>query len=416
MTRSLAPAHPAWLQGLRCLGTGGAAWLRAFSTRPRFLALAAFLFAGDLKADPRLAWIPVDLTLLAGALVSGILGARWRRGARLPSRAGAALVGLWFLSFAPGLFQAVGSPYGIQKVATLYTFTLLSAVAPMLLLERDRDAEKILNAMAWFCLAITLSGLLGGARDTQEAQRLQAFGAGTISLGRATGLLFTYAALTLAVAVPWPGLTFGIMVLAGVTALFSGSRGPILAALAVVALVFGAGRARLARNLSRLLGAGSLFLVLLAASLSLAPKGSLRRVEAFFHGQYGASEQDRMNALEACWDRVGDAPWGIGWAGFATQIDPERGVPRQYPHNLLAEVTLEAGWVCGAVTLLVLGAAVGAAWSVSARPGGRLVFAGTVFYLINAMVSGDVNDNRPLFMFIGCALALPSLPGAEEAP
>ncbi len=252
----------------------------------------------------------MDLTLLAGTLVSGILGTRWLRGARLPSRAGAALVGLWFLSFAPGLFQAAGSPYGIQKIATIYTFTLLSAVAPMVLLEQDRDAEKILNAMACFCLAITLSGLLGGARDTPEAQRLQAFGAGTISLGRATGLLSTYAALTLAGAVPWPGLTFGIMVLAGVTALFSGSRGPILAALAVVALVFGAGRARLAGNLPRLLAAGGLFLFLLAASLSLAPKGSLRRVQAFFHGQYGASEQYRMNALEACWDRVGDAPWG----------------------------------------------------------------------------------------------------------
>jgi hypothetical protein len=47
-----------------------------------------------------------------------------------------------------------------------------------------------------------------------------------------------------------------------------------------------------------------------------------------------------------------------------------------------------------------------AGWSRSWLPGGRVVFAGTVFYLINAMVSGDLNDNRPLFMFVGSALML----------
>jgi hypothetical protein len=37
---------------------------------------------------------------------------------------------------------------------------------------------------------------------------------------------------------------------------------------------------------------------------------------------------------------------------------------------------------------------------------GRIAFSGLLFYLVNAMVSGDVNDNRPLFMFISSALAL----------
>ena len=379
-------------------------WLRAYATRPRFLALAAFLFAGDLKADPRLAWFPVDLTLLTGALLTGVLAVRFLRGARLRSLDGPALVLFWFLTFVPGLFQAVDSPYGFQKIATIFTFTLLSALAPLFLVDDDGDLIRLMNALACFCLAITCGGLFG---STPETERLQAFGAGTISLGRATGLLFTYAAIALAGDSPLPGLTFGILGLAGVTALFSGSRGPILAALAVLALLFGAGRMRLGPRLARLAAAGGVFALVLAGSLSLAPKGSLARVEAFFHGQYGASETYRVSALHAAWELVGDAPWGIGWAGFATRVDPERGVGRQYPHNLLAEVTLESGWICGAVTLLVLLAAAGAAWSRTGTPGGRVVFAGTVFYLINAMVSGDLNDNRPLFMFVGCALTLP---------
>jgi hypothetical protein len=388
-----------------------AGWLRTFATRPRFLALAAFLFAGDLKADPRLAWLPVDFTLLTGAVLAGVLAVRYLRGARLRAGFPAALVGIWYLTFVPGLFQAVPTPYGLQKIATIFTFTLLSSLAPLLLLEEDGDLVRTASAMGIFALAITLSGLLGGAQGVEGVERLQAFGAGTIALGRASGFLATCAAVALAGEAPLPGLTFGILALAGITAVFSGSRGPLLAAVVAVALAVGAGRARTGRGLVRLALAGTLFLAVAGSALSLAPRGSLRRVEAFLHGEYGSSEAYRVSALRAAWERVGDHPWGAGWAGFAVLVDPERGVGRQYPHNLLAEVTLESGWICGATTLVVLGAALVSAWSASGRPGGRVALAGTAFYVINALVSGDLNDNRPMFMFLSAALVLPALPG-----
>jgi len=194
-----------------------------------------------------------------------------------------------------------------------------------------------------------------------------------------------------------------VLALAGATALFAGSRGPILAALAVLVPLAGTGAWSGVRRVG-LAGTAVLLAVVLAGSLSLAPAGSLRRVTAFFRGDYGASEAYRVQALQACWRLVPGAPWGLGWGGFATFVDPEHGVARQYPHNLLAEVTLEAGWLCGATTLVVLAAALAAAWSGTAAPGGRLVFAGLGFHLCNALVSGDLNDNRPLFLFIGCAL------------
>lgn len=402
---------PAWTRLARHLGAQGANWLRAFATRPRFLALAAFLFAGDLKADPRLAWLPIDLTLLTGAVLCGVMAVRVLRGARLRAPGAAALVGAWYLTFVPGLFQAVPSPYGLQKIATIFSFTLLSSLAPWLLLEEDADLVRAASAMACFALAMTLGGLLGGGQALQPAQRLQAFGAGTIALGRAAGFLATFAALALAGETPLPALSFGILALAGVTALFSGSRGPLVAAVAALALAVFGGRARSRRALARLAAAAGVFLALLGSTLTLAPKGSLLRVEAFLRGEYGSSETYRINALRGAWDRIGDHPWGIGWAGFAVQVDPERGAGRQYPHNLLAEVTLESGWLCGAMTILVLGAALASGWGVSGRPGGRIAFAGTVFYLVNALVSGDLNDNRPLFMFLSSALALPALPG-----
>ena len=392
---------------------GLTAWLRAFSTRPRFLALAAFLFAGDLKADPRLAWLPVDLTLLTGALLSAVLVLRWARGARLRSPGLPALLGVWYLSFLPGLFQLAPSDYALQKVATIFTFTLLSSLAPLFLVEAPADLARLVHALAYFCLAITLGGLLGGAQAGPEVQRLQAFGAGTISLGRATGLLFLCAAAALGEDLPLPALSFGVMTLAGVAALFSGSRGPILAALGVLVLLFGLGRRPVRRGGMRLLGAGLLFLGVLGAALPLAPRGSLLRVERFLGGQVGSSETYRLNALHDSWNLVGEAPWGLGWGGFAVHVDPERGLGRQYPHNLLAEVTLESGWLCGGATLLVLVAAAVAAWSRTGQAGGRLVFAGLLFFAFNAMVSGDLNDNRPLFMFVSTAFLATAFPSGS---
>ena len=402
----------------------GRAWLAFWATRPRFLALAAFLFAGDLKADPRLAWVPVDLTLFTGAVLVAVLALRVARGVRPASVPALALLGVWWLTFLPGVAGAVDSPYAFQKVATLFTFSPLAALAPLWLLEEAGDLRRLVNALACFCLAITLAGLLGGP-GAGAPERLQAFGAGTISLGRASGLLFLLAALALEDG-PGLALTFGLLALAGITALFSGSRGPIVSALLVLGLLAVVGRRRRVarpglaapmqaapgsplpplRRALRRLGAAGAFAALVAASLSFAPAGSMRRLERFFHGEYGGSERYRVQALQRSWLLIPEAPAGLGWGRFATHVDPEKGLDRQYPHNLLLEVTLEGGWVCGAATLFILVTAAAAAWSRTAGAPGRIAFAGLLFYQINALVSGDVNDNRPLFMFIASSLAL----------
>jgi len=53
----------------------------------------------------------------------------------------------------------------------------------------------------------------------------------------------------------------------------------------------------------------------------------------------------------------------------------------------------------------LLAAALGAAWAQTRHLPGRMLFAGLVFCVVNAMVSGDLNDNRPMFSLVGAALA-----------
>ena len=378
------------------------AWARGLSTRPRFLVLAAFLFAGDLKAGPLLARIPLDLTLLTGGVLGGVLLVLWRRGARAASARGLVLTGLWYLTFLPGAFAAADTRYAFQKVATLFTFSLLASLAPFVLVDGERALRGVLNAMALFCLVLTLDGLTGLG---QGLQRLEASGGGTIALGRAAGFLFLFGAVLLSEAGPLPPLTLALTAAAALAALSSGSRGPMAGAVLALGLTFGTGRPRPALDKAKLcLCAGGVATVL-ALSLALAPQGSLRRTEAFLQGRFGASERFRAAAARASWERLGGLPWGLGWGGFATQVDLEAGVARQYPHNLLLEVTLESGWICGAFTLAVLGVALGAAWSGTGTQEGRILFAALVFAVVNALVSGDVNDNRPLFTLLGAALA-----------
>jgi|GEM_PF-766300 len=394
-------------QNLRTTAAKGLrGWLAMFSTRPRFLALAAFLFAGDLKANPRLEWVPVDLTLLAGLVLSVVILVRLLRGWRAPSFRPLTLVVIWFVTFIPGVFQAVDSDYGLQKIYTIFTLTLLAALAPIFLVDKEEDLPKLMNAMAYFCLLIAGEGLLVVLSPVNNAARLNVFGAGTISLGRASGLLFVYSVLLLLQDAHLPVLTFGLMTLAGVIALFAGSRGPIVAALAVLTLLMVFGRQSLGLAKIKLAVAGALFLLVLSYSLSLAPEGSLQRVESFAHGQYGDSEQYRVQAMQSSWLYIPNAPLGLGWGGFGTHVNPLNGLGRQYAHNLLVETTIESGWICGAYTLVILVLAVVAAWSRTMLVGGRVIFLGLLFYIINAMVSGDINDNRPLFMFVTAALML----------
>jgi hypothetical protein len=220
------------------------------------------------------------------------------------------------------------------------------------------------------------------------------------------GFLFLFGAFLLSQPGPAPLATLGVTVTSALATVFSGSRGPMGAAVAALGATFaGARKGPALRRLRLVLGGGALAGAL-ALSLSLAPQGSLTRTASFLRGEFGASEAFRASAARAAWARVGGAPLGLGWGGFASQVDPGCGVDRQYPHNLLLEVTLEAGWLAGACTLAILAAALGAAWAVSNLLEGRILLAGLGFWIINALVSGDVNDNRPLFTLVSASLAL----------
>jgi O-antigen ligase len=122
------------------------------------------------------------------------------------------------------------------------------------------------------------------------------------------------------------------------------------------------------------------------------------------------STQARLQLYGSALDAALTHPEGIGWGNLWTHIPAwallDSGY-RQYPHNLLIEVITEAGWLAGIALVVVLVAALRRArWHMTSATG-RAVFALLMFFLLNAMVSGDINDNRFFFALVAIALALP---------
>jgi hypothetical protein len=86
---------------------------------------------------------------------------------------------------------------------------------------------------------------------------------------------------------------------------------------------------------------------------------------------------------------------------------------RQYPHNVLLEVGAEGGVLAlfGLTTVIAL--AVRKQAHAASAPVEMAMLALVFFFLLNAMVSGDINDNRGLWVALGAALISP-LPGVQS--
>ena len=111
-------------------------------------------------------------------------------------------------------------------------------------------------------------------------------------------------------------------------------------------------------------------------------------------------------ALEAVMERP---ILGLGIGGFAIYhwgVDQ-----RQYPHNIFLEVGSELGFLGLGLFVLLVGGAIVILLTVREAEGGphdglNVILTGLLFFqLVNALFTGDVNDNRFLFVVLGTIFA-----------
>jgi len=279
------------------------------------------------------------------------------------------------------------------------------------------DRPLLLRRFLLFFAGIALGMMLLGLRNLgtlEQGHRLAVFGGGANVYSRmlGSGLLLL---LMFAVMLRRSGHAASAWVLAMllgpgflVTMYFAGSKGPMLALL-LSALFFAALHGRLRRTLFIVLVVGVGFVAARQGSRSFDDAVEMVSVSRLFlnpkaeisYGSYGS----RVDFYKYSAERLSEQPLvGVGtgaWGSRRTLFEDY-----SYPHNLFVELACELGLV----GLAVIGAYCGWLALQTRRLLQRMrqsehyvvitgLCACLLFWFLNVQVSGDVVDNRNLWIF-----------------
>lgn len=371
------------------------------------ITLALFLNAGSIKDNPVLSGLPADLTLLLGVLLTVLLFVQISFMRFIP-------VGFWspvFLVslFSIGLLHPLISRYGYDKFMSFGTFTLLGMLAAVVFLSDERGRRVFLISLAWTGILGALLLAIFPTRTSDWGSVVTLAGTNTISTSR---IILTAAIVVIIFAIFGRRKLGAVLFLLLLTillvfaALFTGSRGPVIAAgIAIVTALLISTDLRRVRG--RAIAIGLLLSTIGFFLVTRSDFGGLDRITAFLSGDSDTSTIARSTFWRISWEFLLGHPLGAGWGGFAG-LDATRGYgvgDRIYPHNIFFEVAVEFGWVGLIVfvyfvvgSLIRLGKAADSASQVA-------LFAVLVFTLVNAMVSGDINDNRLMWALLAVGWA-----------
>ena len=377
-------------------------------------AVLLLLYAGYFKASPLLSWVPVDLTLLGAlltlvgvvAVLSGILyqgepAPYWRCGRHS----------------CPMAILHANNTYGSSKSLRLFTLTLLAALGPLFLIRSERRQQTWVFMQialgAVLAIGTTLSPVPNGLQD--YIYRQATAGADPIGAGRAAGVAVVGCfALALAGHRRRAWLTAAGAALI-VPMFMSGSRGPVASAAAALAAVavLAPGRGTMRAVRVAVIAAG--MALTYALTIGRTTGGTGRIALTLLKG----SDQDNASQLRLMlWHYtlayLPGHPWGA-WGGLQdTTGYVLLGLGLRYPHNVLLEVTAEAGWIAGAAVIVFLWAALRRLRAAAVSPFPAALFGIAVFFTLNAMVSGDVNDNRTMWASLAIGWVIASRDGTPR--
>jgi O-antigen ligase len=387
---------------------------------------ALFLFAGYYKADPRLAFIQthIDITLLFLVLSFLVFIYRLLRTPftqKIPRGFIKVAPFFWLLAtcFLGGLLISQSMGYGLDKTLRFIVLTGWAFFGTAFLITNSQSLKRFSWAVVITATVMAIDALLNYPGVGKFAF-VSALGSNYIALARAGGfgLLTTLTFLLPTERRPLARLSLWILAaLQFWAALSAGARGPVLALIPAF-LVFFALSVRGFADLKIDRFAWKLGIVALVAAIIVGIVGqelfsTLASRMQVFMTDLGDSAKIRLNLYEEAIRLWTSSPiWGVGTGGFAIAVAGSAFV-REYPHNIILELGAETGFLGVFVftTMICVVFSIGFAdvrnstgfTRITAR---YLVVAGC-FALLNAMISGDINDNRMLFTFVGLLGCIP---------
>lgn len=359
--------------------------------------LTMLAVGGYVAGSPLLSALPVN-PIAAGAFITLVAVVIRRRTERVPGVALLPVALLW-LTFLVGVVLAAPTSYGWEKAGQLYSLTLLSVVGGATLLQSR-------HARGWWlhftvAMATLVSALVFLQPDllVAEMQRLSIEGSNTIAAGRAPAAAVVVLAV-LALNRRKGRWFFALGALAfSVLMLGAGSRGPLAAAVVAISIT-----AILSRK-----GGGKTWglIVITALFYTWRWAGERDLISSRMYDLTGASTDSRLDMLRTTGAEATQNPIGSGWGSVEGILEGSWAglLGHRYPHNIFLEVGAEAGWLALAALLLVLVVAFRRQLRASAGNSQEMaMLALLVFFVASAMVSGDINSHRAMWVLIGAAL------------
>lgn len=394
---------------------------------PEVLVMA-YMFAGRFEFDQRLTLGDLPFSVNQVMLVALVLLLIvYHRRVLAVSRTWTVL-GLLF--FAGGLIAGMGwthgPNYGLTKVIKTAGVVVPSVLVLLALVHRRKSLFPALLAVWVVGLGLNSLGLLSMPQSLDHTGRLTSLGSGPNVFSRTVGvslLLTIMFALYFIQKRSRASLDRGVLFVSVLAFLWllpgfflAQSRGPVLAlavAMAVVVLIslIGSWRAMIA-------GMGLMTMGAMVGDYILANFVSHSRFD-FNRSTNFTSIDERQQMLAGTWDLVMANPvLGVGTGGWPVVmfgIDK-----RAYPHNFFAEIGAELGLlVVFAVAVLFVGVGAYAffTWATGAGAPSRFALLVTmalfIYFLVNVQISGDIIDNRLIWLFLGL-MEMAALQTAKE--
>lgn len=421
-------------------------------------ALALFLLSTAVGGDlPDLGGISLPLALFTVSIfLTGRAwsSARWRW-FRPPATILLGWLGFLFVA-SVGLTFSLSPAYGAYKLAVFAGLTSWAYFGAMFSARDPASLKRLFYIL--LSGSILLSGLaLTSYFATYQTYQLEgwlnplranALGGNPITLGRiaGTGLLLLaslYGSRASQLRTPVLVLCAGVAALALIS---SGSRTPLIALLPLLPWAFVGSRGRGYRRVTNILVGLALAVVVGFLAFRIESLGpSLARLGSI--ALDAGTGAERLHRFRIAWEMFLQAPLaGMGFGSFAGYFGGEF---REYPHNMVLEVLCETGLVGITSFGLFVGLSgrnlvqrrgsrhlrtgPSGAHVVSARSGGhapdppsiarspdhRFLLTATqtcaVYWALNVLSTGDLNDNRIFFAFLGIAAARPWNSGRSKA-
>ena len=372
----------------------------------------------------------VDITVIATliiwlGLVKILLEGNWK----LPSEQKSIVYLFLIFGLLLGIsYIYTASPdYGFRKILRFNTFAVTMFISPLLIIKSPADSKRLLSYF-YFLLVIIIGIMLlqfvyflkwgDFAIVLAYWNRISIPGANPIQVSR---FLAIGAAMMIALLIrnkPSQSLHyFAILFVILLSIILSGSRGPLVSII-IGSIVYAILYER--KHSSRIFGYGILAIGTIITLLLLLPESLTQRFFDISQGSVIMTQQGvrRIStiatrfefwsmSLQAWFSSITSFFIGLGAGSFSSLFIWRDW--RWYPHNLFFEIIAELGLIGLVIGILFIiksyqiinkGIQRGSFTDHSA-----LWVAGTVVMFIAAQFSGDINDNRILWMFIGISIA-----------